>query len=80
MGDILLALLLLVFNLVLPNLVCANVAVVNVSGVVVRGMKGGTGEGDPLNELPKDVGDGAEELVARWGLFGRAWFTFCCTP
>lgn len=61
MGDILLALLLLVFNLVLPNLVWANVAVVNVSGVVVRGIKAGTGEGEPLKEFPTDVGDGADE-------------------
>ena len=57
--------MLLVFSLVLPNLVCANVAVVKVSGVVVRGIKAGTGEGDPLKPgppLPRDVGDGADEL------------------
>lgn len=42
----------------------------NVSGVVVRGMKGGTGEGDPLKELPMEVGDGAVEFEARCWLFG----------
>lgn len=61
MGDILFARLLLVFSLVLPNLVCANVAVVNVSGAVVRGMKAGTGLGEPLNELVIGVGEGADE-------------------
>lgn len=61
----LLALLLLVFSLVLPNLVWAKVAVVKVSGVVVRGMKVGTGDGEPLKELAMDVGDGAVELEFR---------------
>lgn len=40
-------------------------AVVKVSGVVVRGMKAGTGDGEPLKELAMDVGDGAEECEAR---------------
>lgn len=37
-------------------------AVVKVRGVVVRGIKAGTGDGEPLNELAMDVGDGADEF------------------
>lgn len=58
--------LLLVFSLVLPNLVWAKVAVVNVNGVVVLGMNEGTGDGDPLNELGRDVGDGADGGEFKW--------------
>lgn len=61
-----LARLLLVFNLVLPNLVWAKVAVVKVSGVVVLGMNAGTGDGDPLYELARDVGEGADDDELRW--------------
>ena len=69
--------LLLVFSLVLPNLVCANVAVVNVSGVVVLGMKAGTGDGDPLKELARGVGDGADDGEDRWlMLFANVWLLF----
>lgn len=61
MGDILLALLLLVLSLVLPNLVWAKVAVVNVRGAVDLGMKLGPGLGELLKELESGVGDGAED-------------------
>lgn len=39
---------------------------VNVSGVVVLGINDGTGDGDPLYELARDVGDGAEDEGFRW--------------
>lgn len=68
MSTNLFARLLLVFNLVLPNLVCAKVAVVKVSGAVVRGMKAGTGLGEPLNELVMGVGEGADEEPDPWPL------------
>lgn len=73
----LLALLLLVFSLVLPNFVWAKVAVVKVSGVVVRGMKAGTGDGEPLKELLR-VGEGADEGDDKWLMaLGRGWAPFC---
>jgi len=62
----LLARLLLVLSLVLPNLVWAKVAVVKVSGAVVRGMKAGTGLGEPLKELAMGVGEGAEDEPEPW--------------
>lgn len=48
-------------------------AVVKVRGVVVRGIKAGTGDGEPLNELAMDVGDGADEFEDKWGLLGTTW-------
>lgn len=39
---------------------------VKVSGVVVLGMNDGTGDGDPLYELARDVGEGADEDELRW--------------
>lgn len=44
-------------------------AVVNVRGAVVRGIKAGTGLGEPLNELVIGVGDGAEEDPETWPPF-----------
>lgn len=49
-------------------MVCAKVAVVKVRGAVVRGMKAGTGLGEPLNELVIGVGDGADEEPDPWPL------------
>lgn len=66
MGDILLALLLLVLSLVLPNLVCAKVAVVKVNGAVDLGMKLGPGLGEFLKELDSGVGDGADDEPEPW--------------
>lgn len=71
------ALLLLVFSLVLPNFVWAKVAVVKVSGVVVRGMKAGTGDGEPLKLLLR-VGEGADEGDDKWPMvLGSGWAPFC---